>query len=72
MNHLQVSVLEITQKRMKLGEIDFECQFQQNVALSGVNVVSLEDITENTITREEFEKVNKITHYASHDCPVKG
>lgn len=62
---------DYTEERMKLGEIDFECQFQQNVALSGINVVSLEDITENTITREEFEKVNKITHYASHDCPVK-
>lgn len=58
-------------ERMKLGEIDFECQFQQNVALSGINVVTDEDVRENTITREEFEKVNKVSHYASHDCPVK-
>lgn len=58
-------------ERMKLGEIDFECQFQQNVALSGLNVVSLEDINAATITQEDFAAVNKITHYASHDCPVK-
>lgn len=58
-------------ERMKLGEIDFECQFQQNVALSGLNVISLSDIQENTISMEAFEKVYKITHYASHDCPVK-
>lgn len=58
-------------ERMKLGEIDFECQFQQNVALSGLNVVSLEDIKAATITQEDFAAVNKITHYASHDCPVK-
>lgn len=58
-------------ERMKLGEIDFECQFQQNVALSGVNVVSLADIKENTISQDEFENVLKLTHYASHDCPVK-
>lgn len=58
-------------ERMKLGEIDFECQFQQNVALSGLNVVSLEDIKAATITQDDFAKVNKISHYASHDCPVK-
>lgn len=58
-------------ERMKLGEIDFECQFQQNVALSGLNVVSLEDIKAATITQDDFARVNKISHYASHDCPVK-
>ena len=58
-------------ERMKLGEIDFECQYQQNVALSGINAVTISDVEDNTILPEEFEKVNKIAHYASHDCPVK-
>lgn len=62
---------DYTAERMKLGDVDFECQFQQNVALSGVNVITLEDIKAATISKEEFEKVTKITHYASHDCPVK-
>ncbi len=58
-------------ERMKLGEIDFECQYQQNVALSGINAVTIADVEDNTISTEEFEKVNKVAHYASHDCPVK-
>lgn len=62
---------DYSEERMKLGEIDFECQFQQNVALSGLNVITLEDVKKATITQEAFEKVNKISHYASHDCPVK-
>lgn len=62
---------DYTNERMKLGEADFECQFQQNVALSGVNVISLAELNEATISKEDFDKVNKITHYASHDCPVK-
>ena len=62
---------DYTTERLKLGEVDFECQFQQNVAMSGINVITLDEIREATISKEEFEKVNKITHYASHDCPVK-
>lgn len=62
---------DYTVERMKMGEVDFECQFQQNVALSGVNVISLETLNEHTISKDDFKSVNKITHYASHDCPVK-
>lgn len=58
-------------ERMKLGMVDFECQFQQNVSYSGVNVVTQTALDEVTISREEFEAVNKVSHYASHDCPVK-
>lgn len=62
---------DYTLERMKLGEIDFQCQFQQNVALSGVNIFPLTDINMNQISQEEFDKVFHLMHYASHDCPVK-
>lgn len=62
---------DYTVERMKMGEVDFECQFQQNVAMSGVNIISIEEFNEALISQEEFEKVAKMSHYASHDCPVK-
>lgn len=58
-------------ERMKLGNVDFECQFQQDVSYSGVNAITQAEIDEATITREQFEEVIKVSHYASHDCPVK-
>lgn len=58
-------------ERMKLGNVDFECQFQQDVSYSGVNAITQAEIDAATISRDAFESVNKISHYASHDCPVK-
>ena len=58
-------------ERMKLGDVDFECQFQQDVSYSGVNVITQAEIDTATISRDAFESVNKLSHYASHDCPVK-